>query len=151
MISESIVFRRFHPDDLPEIIRIQNANQIPNLSRAEKADGFLSAEFSSEQFVQMDREIPMIVAVVADCGSRLGGYMCGCSLASGANVVHEMLNGDHGAMLDVLSTISRQLDDLVKIDESLEPHLKSCESVQYQLEDIAVAMRDYAQRVEFDP
>lgn len=86
MASEPIIFRRFCPDDLPEIMRIQSANLIPNLSKAEQTDGFLSAEFSSEQFVHMDREIPMIVAVVADCGSRLGGYLCGCSLASGANV-----------------------------------------------------------------
>jgi DNA repair protein RecN (Recombination protein N) len=30
-------------------------------------------------------------------------------------------------------------------------HVKSCESAQYQLEDIAFAMRDYAQTIEFDP
>ena len=83
MIHEPIVFRRFCPDDLPEIMRIQHANQPSNLSRAEQADGFLSAEFSSEQFARMHREIPM---VVADCGLRLGGYMCGCSLASCATV-----------------------------------------------------------------
>lgn len=83
MIPEPIVFRRFCPDDLPEIMRIQQANQPSNLSRTEQADGFLSAEFSPEQFARMHNEIPM---VVADCGSRLGGYMCGCSLASGATV-----------------------------------------------------------------
>jgi hypothetical protein len=89
MRCQSIVFRRFHPDDLPEVMRIQSANQIPNLSRDEQSDGFLSAEFAPEQFAQMDREIPMIVAIVTaagDCGSRLAGYMCGCSLASGATV-----------------------------------------------------------------
>lgn len=64
-------------------MRIQQANQPSNLSRAEQADGFLSAEFSPEQFSQMHREIPM---VVADCCARLGGYMCGCSLASCAAV-----------------------------------------------------------------
>jgi len=83
MTSEPIIFRRFCPDDLPEIMRIQSANLIPNLSRAEQTDGFLSAEFSPDQFVHMDREIPLIVA---DCGSRLGGYLCGCSLASCAKV-----------------------------------------------------------------
>ncbi len=72
-------------------------------------------------------------------------------LASGANGIHEMLYGDHSAVLDKVSHITRQLDDLVRIDDSLDPHLKACESVQYQLEDIAFAMRDYAQRVEFDP
>ena len=71
-------------------------------------------------------------------------------LASGANMIHEMLDGDHGAALDMLRNIVRRLDDLAKIDESLDAHLKTCESAQYQLEDVAYAMRDYAQSVEFD-
>lgn len=64
-------------------MRIQQANLIPNLSRADRADGFLSAEFSASQFEEMHCDICM---VVADYGSHLGGYMCGCSLAPSAKV-----------------------------------------------------------------
>ena len=78
-----IEFRVFHPNDLPEIARIQDANCVSNLSREQREDGFLSVVFSASQFVAMHREIPM---VVADCGHNLGGYMCGCTLASGAGV-----------------------------------------------------------------
>jgi DNA repair protein RecN (Recombination protein N) len=72
-------------------------------------------------------------------------------LSSGAQKIYDMLYGEHGAILEKVSAILSQLEDLVKIDESLEPHLKSCESVQYQFEDIAFSMRDYAQSIEFDP
>jgi DNA repair protein RecN (Recombination protein N) len=72
-------------------------------------------------------------------------------LASGAQKIYDMLYGEHGAILEKVSAILSQLEDLVKIDESLEPHRKSCESVQYQFEDIAFSLRDYAHAIEFDP
>lgn len=72
-------------------------------------------------------------------------------LASGTATIHEILYSDHGSILEKLGDILHRLVDLAKIDESLETHLKSCESAQYQLEDIAFAVRDYAQSVEFDP
>lgn len=72
-------------------------------------------------------------------------------LATGANRIHDTLYGERGAMLEKLPEILRQLEDMAKIDESLQEHVKACESVQYQMEDIAFAMRDYAQSVEFDP
>ncbi len=72
-------------------------------------------------------------------------------LASGAGVIHAMLYGDHGAILEKLGDVIRRLEELAKIDESLQSHLKSCESAQYHLEDIAFAIRDYAQTIEFDP
>lgn len=72
-------------------------------------------------------------------------------LASGAGRIHEILYGEHGSILEKLTEILRQLEDLAKIDDSLSTHLKTCESAQYQLEDIAFALRDYAQSIEVDP
>ena len=72
-------------------------------------------------------------------------------LASGANAIHEMLYSEHGAILERLSEVLRRMEDLVKIDATLEPHLKSCEAAQFQLEDLAFTIRDYAQSIEFDP
>ncbi|GAK51520.1 DNA repair protein RecN [Candidatus Moduliflexus flocculans] len=71
-------------------------------------------------------------------------------LSNGANAIYEMLYGDHGSALELISKMVSKLEDLVKIDDSLDPHLKTCESAQYQLEDVAYAMRDYAQSVEYD-
>ena len=71
-------------------------------------------------------------------------------LANGASAIYETLYGDHGAVLEQLGKMLSKLEDLVKIDDTLEPHVKTCESIQYQLEDVAYAMRDYAQSVEYD-
>ena len=72
-----ILFRSFKSDDLPEILRIQAANLVSNLPETERSDGFLSVAFSSRQFEEMNRDIPM---VVADLGTRLAGYLCSSSL-----------------------------------------------------------------------
>ena len=76
-MTNTITFRCFNSDDLPEILRIQKANLISNMSENDKANGFLSVEFPSQQFVEMNSEIP---TVVADLGSSLGGYLCGSSI-----------------------------------------------------------------------
>ena len=83
MTPEPIVFRCFRQDDLPEIMRIQDASLRSNLSDAEQADGFLTVVFTEAQLAQMHADIPI---VVADCGSRLAGYLCGSSLAFSAKV-----------------------------------------------------------------
>jgi len=72
-------------------------------------------------------------------------------LAAGAGLIHDVLYGEQGSALEKLGAATRRLEDLAKIDETLAMHAKTCETVQYQLEDIAFAMRDYAQAVEFDP
>ena len=78
-----IKFRRFAPEDLPEILRIQKDNFVSNLSTDERQDGFLSVEFTPQQFEEMNLEIPIIVA---DLGSQLGGYLCGIGLSSATQV-----------------------------------------------------------------
>lgn len=76
-MSHHPLFRSFTREDLPEILRIQAANLASNLPEHRRSDGFLSVAFSSRQFEEMNREIPM---VVADLGTRLAGYLCGGSL-----------------------------------------------------------------------
>ena len=72
-------------------------------------------------------------------------------LAAGGATIHEVLYGDHGAVLEKIGDLLRRLKELAKIDNSLASYLKSAESSYYQLEDIALSMQDYAQSVEFDP
>ena len=83
MLKPTIKFRRYTSQDLPEILRIQKDNVISNLLKDDRQEGFLSVEFSSRQFEEMNREIPI---VVADLGSQLGGYLCGIGISSGGQV-----------------------------------------------------------------
>ena len=83
MYRNAVSYRAYKPADLSEILRIQDANLLANLSPEKRADGFLSVAFPAAQFAAMHREIPI---VVADLGSGLGGYLCGSSLASSRRV-----------------------------------------------------------------
>jgi len=78
MHPRQISFRCLQAEDIPEVLRIQNDNLLTNLSQTEQSNGYLSVAFSKRQFKEMHREIPIIVA---DLGSRLGGYLCSSSLA----------------------------------------------------------------------
>jgi hypothetical protein len=83
MGNPTVSFRPFISADLPEILRIQKANFIANLSKDDSQDGFLSVEFTPQQFEEMNIEIPIIVA---DLGLQLGGYVCGIDLSSASQV-----------------------------------------------------------------
>ncbi len=78
VISDSITYRHFELEDMPELLRIQAANLRANLSPGEQKEGFLSVGFSARQFEDMNREIPI---VVADLGTCLGGFLCASTLA----------------------------------------------------------------------
>ncbi len=70
----AVTFRRAVPDDFPGILRLQSANYIGNLRPQERAEGFLSAEFTPGQVAEMALDPGIIVA--SDAGSVLG-YLCG--------------------------------------------------------------------------
>lgn len=68
-----MIFRRLVPRDLPSLLELQEANLFENVPAAEHKDGFLSARFSADQFVQMNRDA--VIAVAEDEG-RIVGYAC---------------------------------------------------------------------------
>ena len=68
-----------------------------------------------------------------------------------ANLSEEALYGDEGSVIGRIQTILRQGRDIVEIDPSLVPLLKGLESALIQLEESALALRDYSKRVEFNP
>ena len=72
-------------------------------------------------------------------------------LSAGAGKIYDILYNERGSLLETIGDIMRQLQDLADIDDSMAIHVKSCESVQFQMEDIAFSMRDYAQSIEFNP
>jgi len=72
-------------------------------------------------------------------------------LAEFANLSEEVLYGEEGSIIGRIQTILRQGRDSVEIDPSLGPLLKGLESALIQLEESALALRDYSKRVEFNP
>ena len=72
-------------------------------------------------------------------------------LAEFANHSEEALYAEEGSIIGRIQTILRQGRDSVEIDPSLGPLLKGLESALIQLEESALALRDYSKRVEFNP
>ena len=87
---QDVEFRRAKPEDFSAILKIQSANYVGNLAVEERAEGFLSAEFSPEQVAQMARDLGIIVA--SDSNSVLG-YLCGfrCDFDHRSPVLAKML------------------------------------------------------------
>ena len=69
-----IEYRRAGPDDYAEIVRLQRANYIANLSEEERREGFLSAEFSLEQVTAIAIDLGVAVVTIND---DLAGCLCG--------------------------------------------------------------------------
>ena len=70
-------FRRVCDADWAGVLALQEDNLLENLSPEARRDGFLSARFTREQFVQMDADVAVMVAV--DAG-RVAGYLCTSSI-----------------------------------------------------------------------
>jgi DNA repair protein RecN (Recombination protein N) len=70
-----------------------------------------------------------------------------------AQVLRTLEEGsDEGAAaLDLLGTASRALAALARIDTTLEPRLQEMDDLTYRLQDLVGALRDYRERVEYNP
>jgi len=55
------------------------------------------------------------------------------------------------AAMDLLGTATRALEGLARIDATLEPLVREAEELTYGLQDLADALRDYQERVEYNP
>ncbi len=66
-------YRRAGARDYSEILRLNQANYTGNLTRAERADGFLSAIFSARQIAAMAEDLGIMVALVED---KVAGFLC---------------------------------------------------------------------------
>ena len=72
-------------------------------------------------------------------------------LMSFANASEAMLYGDEGSAIEKIQAILNQGREVVLIDSSLSQLLEPLETASIQLEEIALALRDYSKRVEFNP
>ena len=69
--------RRATPLDMPGVLQLQAASFIGNLSAEDREDGFVSIEFTSQQFDAMAEDCAPIVAVEHD---QVLGYLCSASV-----------------------------------------------------------------------
>jgi len=85
-----IEYRRAGPEDYAEIVRLQRANYIKNLTAEERGEGFLSAEFSLDQVTAIASDLGIAIVTMDDA---LAGCLCGIrrEFDHGSPVVAKMI------------------------------------------------------------
>ena len=68
-----------------------------------------------------------------------------------ADAAHAKLYSSQGAVLEGLRSVSHDIKEIRKIDASLRIAEQDLEGIYYQLEDMAVCLRDYGKNLSFDP
>ena len=69
--------RRATPLDIAGVLQLQSASFIGNLSAEDRAEGFVSVEFTAQQFDAMAMDCALIVAVEQQ---HVQGYLCSASV-----------------------------------------------------------------------
>ena len=68
-----------------------------------------------------------------------------------AEAAHDILYGRKGSLLEELRRTGDYIKEIRKIDSSLPVSGEEIEGLYYQIEDWAVALRDYRKKLSFDP
>jgi len=68
-----------------------------------------------------------------------------------ASAAYEALSEQENAVIDQLAHIIRSLEDIEQIDTSLSEPVADARSARYHLDDVAVFLQQYRDRIEFDP
>lgn len=72
-------------------------------------------------------------------------------LMKAASGVYDVLSQQEDALIDRLGQVVRTLEDIGRIDPSLNEAVVGCRSVRYQLQDVASLLQTYCDRIEHDP
>jgi len=85
-----VEYRRAGTTDYSQILRLQSANYIANLSEEERKEGFLSAQFTAEQTAQIAEDLGTMVATV---DGNVAGFLCAFrnEFETGSAVIARML------------------------------------------------------------
>lgn len=89
-----IELRRARPGDYPEVLALQRANFVANLTEDERKEGFLSAQFTPDQIAQIAEDLGTMLAVV---DGRVAGFLCAFrnEFETGSPVIAEMIASYH--------------------------------------------------------
>jgi DNA repair protein RecN (Recombination protein N) len=58
---------------------------------------------------------------------------------------------EQAAAVDLLGQAVRVLSNLVRIDPQMEPHFQNAQELEYRLDDLVGALRDYQETIQFSP
>jgi hypothetical protein len=85
-----VQYRKATPADYADILRLQAANFIANLSEEERQGGFLSAQFTPEQTARIAGDLGTTLATVED---QVAGFLCAFrnEFETGSPVIAKML------------------------------------------------------------
>lgn len=85
-----VEYRRAEPRDYAQILELQAANYIANLSAEERREGFLSAQFTPAQTAEIAEDLGTTVAVV---DGKVAGFLCAFrkDFETGSPVIARML------------------------------------------------------------
>ena len=72
-------------------------------------------------------------------------------LHQGAVSAYDLLYGESGAVVERLGQCEKILADLGRLDQTLQSPMGTLEELRHRLEDVALGLRDYYQRMEADP
>ena len=88
---ENARYRRAVAGDYAQILELQSANYVANLTEAERGQGFLSAQFTAEQTARIAEDLGITVALV---DGRIAGFLCAFrkEFSTGSPVIAGMLS-----------------------------------------------------------
>lgn len=76
-------FRRPTQHNFKDMLTLQNSNLVTSLNQTERADGFLTACFTEQQFQAMNEDL---CVVVCENAGKIIGYACASSISYNRNV-----------------------------------------------------------------
>jgi len=68
-----------------------------------------------------------------------------------ANATEELLYSEEGSAIEKVQSVLHQGKEMAMIDASLSPIFKNLDGALIQLEEVALALRDYSKRIEVNP
>jgi hypothetical protein len=101
MHPRTITFRRAQAGDYPDMLALQAENFIGNLGPGQARDGFLSIEYTTTQFDEINQDLGISVAVR---NGRVVGYLCACTVTYGSRfpILAEMIRNLQERTLDAV-------------------------------------------------
>jgi DNA repair protein RecN (Recombination protein N) len=68
-----------------------------------------------------------------------------------ANATEELLYSEEGSAIEKVQSVLHQGKEMAMIDATLSPIFKNLDGALIQLEEVALALRDYSKRIEVNP
>jgi DNA repair protein RecN (Recombination protein N) len=96
-----------------------------------------AAELRAEEEQELERERSILQHAEKLTAATQGGY--------------DLLYGGQAAVSEILAQVAGKLENLQGIDPQLIPLAETLRSSQYALEDVSTELRDYSDRLDFEP